>query len=225
MAPWRDDFENTDAALILVVVVVAVASAGSRAAGYVAALSSAVWFDFFLTRPYGQFSIDRASDVETTVLLLGIGVAVTEIAVWGRRQQASASQRAGYLTGIHAAAEAAVAADGGFGVVGHVSEQLIELLTLSSCQFQHGVAGLGVIGRLHHDGSVTVGARPWPSDEVGLPTGGDVELLVQGGGYLQGRFVLTAMDGSRPTLEQRLVATALADQVGAALARGTNLRR
>ena len=152
MTPWREDFENTDAALILVVVVVAVASAGSRAAGYVAALSSAVWFDFFLTRPYGQFSIDRASDVETTVLLLVIGAAVTEIAVWGRRQQASASERAGYLNGIHAAAEAAVAADGGFGAVGHVSTAH-QVFTLSSCQFQQGVAGLGVIGRLHHDGA------------------------------------------------------------------------
>jgi K+-sensing histidine kinase KdpD len=43
----------------------------------------AVWFDFFLTQPYERFTITRRTDIETTVLLLVIGVAVTEIAVWG----------------------------------------------------------------------------------------------------------------------------------------------
>jgi hypothetical protein len=35
---------------------------------------------------------------------------------------------------------------------------------------------------------------------------------------LQGRFLMTPVPGERPTLEQRLLAVALADQVGAALA-------
>ena len=37
------------------------------------------------------------------------------------------------------------------------------------------------------------------------------------GGYLRGRFLMTPAAGSRPALENRLVAVALADQVGAAL--------
>lgn len=49
LAPFRTSFANTDAALALIVVVVAVAANGYRLAGILAALSSAVWFDFFLT--------------------------------------------------------------------------------------------------------------------------------------------------------------------------------
>jgi K+-sensing histidine kinase KdpD len=51
LVPFRADFPNTDAALALLLVVVAVAANGYRLAGYLAALSAAVWFDFFLTRP------------------------------------------------------------------------------------------------------------------------------------------------------------------------------
>ena len=79
----RASFANTDAALVLVAVVVAVAADGALAAGYLAAASSAVCFDFFLTQPYERFTISRRSDIETTVLLLVICVAVTELAVWG----------------------------------------------------------------------------------------------------------------------------------------------
>ena len=95
LVPFRGSFPNTDAALALLLVVVAVAAVGYRPAGYLAALSAAAWFDFFLTRPYGEFTITRRTDIETTVLLLAIGVMVTEIAVWGRRQYAVASRRAG----------------------------------------------------------------------------------------------------------------------------------
>ena len=97
LAPWRASFPNTDAALVLILLIVAVAANGYRLAGFVSALSAAVWFDFFLTRPYERFSIFRRADIETTVLLLVIGVAVTEIAVWGRRQQRP-GQQAGLLT-------------------------------------------------------------------------------------------------------------------------------
>src|SRR5262245_65821231 len=62
LVPFRHDFPNTDAALALVLVVVAVAANGYRLAGYLAALSAAVWFDFFLTRPYEEFAITRRED-------------------------------------------------------------------------------------------------------------------------------------------------------------------
>jgi len=107
--PFRGGSPNTGAALALILVVVAVAANGYRPAGYLAAVSAAAWFDFFLTRPYERFTITRREDIETTLLLLVIGVAITEIAVWGRRQHAAASRRAGYLDGINAAAQAAAA--------------------------------------------------------------------------------------------------------------------
>jgi len=219
LVPFRASFPNTDAALaLLLVVVVAVAANGYRLAGILAAMSVAVWFDFFLTQPYERFTITRRTDIETTVLLLVIGVAVTEIAVWGRRQYATASRRAGYLDGINSAARAVAAGGSASALIGQVTGQLTQLLSLRSCSFQYGIAGLGRPARLRHDGSVTIGQRAWDADAEGLPASMDTELLVESGGVFQGRFLMTPAPGARPTLEQRLLAVALADQVGAALA-------
>jgi K+-sensing histidine kinase KdpD len=220
LAPFRASFPNTDAALALILLVVAIAANGYRPAGYLAALSAAVWFDFFLTRPYERFSITRRTDIETTVLLLVIGVAVTELAVWARRQHAAASRRAGYLDGISAAAKAVAAGGSPSALIEQVTSQLTQLLALQSCRFQFGVAGLGRPARLHHDGTVTAGDQAWDVDAMGFPAGTDTELLVENGGILQGRFLMTPAPGGRPTLEQRLLAIAFADQAGAALATG-----
>ena len=100
LAAFRDSITAATSALILVLVVVAVAATGDRVAGFVAALSCGAWFDVFLTEPYGQVTIKNREDVEITVLLVLVGVFVTEIALWGHRQQARASRRAGYLEGV-----------------------------------------------------------------------------------------------------------------------------
>jgi K+-sensing histidine kinase KdpD len=218
LVPFRTSFPNTDAALALILVVVAVAANGDRRAGLLAALSAAVWFDFFLTRPYERFSITSRGDIETTVLLLVIGVAVTEIAVWGRRQHAAASRRAGYLDGINSAAHAVAAGASPSVLIDQVTGELTRVLTLRSCRFQYGVAGIGQPARLEHDGTVKVRHRAWPADTEGFPANTDVELLVESGGVFQGRFLMTPDQAAAPTLEQRLLAVALADQVGAALA-------
>ncbi len=216
LVPWRASFPNTDGALVLILVVVAVAANGYRLAGYVAAVSAAVWFDFFLTRPYERFTILRRADIETTVLLLVIGVAVTELAVWARRQHAEASRRAGYVDGISAAAQAAVSGGSPSDLIDQVSRQLTGLLSLQSCRFQYGVAGIGGPARLLHDGTVITGRQARDADAAGLPPS-DTELLVESGGILQGRFLMTPAPGAQPSLEQRLLAIAFADQVGAAL--------
>ena len=209
LVPFRGSFANTDAALALILIVVAVAAAGNRPGGYVAAVSAAVWFDFFLTRPYERFTINRAADVETTVLVLLIGIAVTEIAVWGRRQHADAGRRAGYLDGINDAARAAAAGESASALIDRLSGSLTRLLGLRSCEFQYGVAGIGRPARLDRDGSVQGGS--WVS-------GTGIELLAESAGRLQGRFLMQPGPGEIPSREQLLVAVALADQAGAALA-------
>jgi K+-sensing histidine kinase KdpD len=209
LVPFRGSFANTDAALALILIVVAVAAAGNRPGGYVAAVSAAVWFDFFLTRPYERFTINRAADVETTVLVLLIGIAVTEIAVWGRRQHADAGRRAGYLDGINDAARAAAAGESAAALIDRLTGSLTRLLGLRSCEFQYGVAGIGRPARLDRDGSVQGGS--WVS-------GTGVELLAESAGRLQGRFLMQPGPGEIPSREQLLVAVALADQAGAALA-------
>jgi hypothetical protein len=218
LVPFRSDFANTDAALALLLVVVAVAANGHRLAGFIAALSAAAWFDFFLTKPYERFTISSRTDIETTVLLLVIGAAVTELAVWGRRQHATASRRAGYLDGINDTARSVAAGSSPSDLIDQVSGQLARLLSLSSCVFQYGVAGLGRPARLLHDGRVLAGSRECDVAREGLPA--DVELLVENGGVLLGRFLMSPRPGARPALEQRLVAIAFAEQAGAALTVG-----
>src|SRR5689334_3964689 len=218
LVPFRGGFPNTDAALAMLLVVVAVAANGYRLAGVLAALSAAVWFDFFLTQPYERFTITRRADIETTVLLLVIGVVVTEISVWGRRQQAAASRRAGYLDGLNGAARAVAVGGSPSALMDQVTSQLIGLLSLRSCRFQYGIAGVGRPARLQHDGSVTTVSQAWDADAYGLPPGRDLELLAESGGVFQGRFLMTPLPGARPTHEQRLLAVAFASQVGAALA-------
>jgi len=218
LVPFRTNFANTDAALAMILLVVAVAAAGNRTAGYVAAVSGAAWFDFFLTRPYEQFAINRATDIETTILLLVIGVAVTEIAVWGRRQYAAASRRAGYLEGINDAARAVATGDSPSALIDQIADSLAQLLSLRSCQFQYGVAGLGRPARLLHDGEVVLNGQPFDLRSADLPAGTSLELLVESGGRLQGRFLMQPAPGFRPGREQLLVAASLADQAGAALA-------
>ena len=80
LLPARASWPNTNVALLLVVVVVAVAAIGNRAAGALAAVSAAAWFDFFFTRPYERFTIRGSADVTTAVLLLAVGVAVSQLA-------------------------------------------------------------------------------------------------------------------------------------------------
>ena len=99
-----------------------------------------------------------------------------------------------------------------------MSGQLTQLLSLQACRFQYGAAGLGQPARMRHDGTFTVAHQAWDADTKGFPPGTDTELLVESGGVFQGRFLMTPVPGTRPTAEQRLLAVALADQVGAALA-------
>jgi K+-sensing histidine kinase KdpD len=217
VVPFRDDFANTNAALILVLVIVAVAAFGSRAAGLLAALSAAASFDLLLTQPYGKFAISDRNDLETAALLLAVGVGVTQLAVWGRRQHALAHRDAGYLDGIRAAAEAVATGASSSDLIEEVSRQLTRILGLRACHFQYGVAGLGQPARLRDDGRVEWNRREWDVDREGLPVDTDIELLVESGGRLQGRFLLSAAPGPHPSMAQRLVAVTLAAQVGAAL--------
>ena len=140
----RDLITNNNAALVLVLVVVAVAASGDRLAGLVAAVVSAASFDFFLTQPYLTFTINDRDDVEAAVLLALIGLAVTEIALWGRRQQARASTRAGYLEGVVAAAQlAASGTTSPSDVVELVGRQIGVVLDLDACVFDPGPSDPG----------------------------------------------------------------------------------
>ncbi len=218
LVPWRGTVSRTDAALVLVLVVVAVAANGYRLAGLLAALSAAVWFDFFLTRPYQRVTITDPADIRTTVLLLLVGLSVTEIAVWGRRQHAELDRREGYEAGIRDAARSLAAETSPTATIDAITAQLTQLLHLQSCRFDYGT---GIVGgrhaRLGADGEVEIGGTIVDVDHLGLPSDQEIELLVANGASYRGRFLMTAAPGSHPSLAQRLVAVALAERTGAAL--------
>ena len=73
LVPFRSSFANTASALVLVAVIVAVAVAGNRFTGLVATVSATLWFDLFLTRPYGRLAISHRPDIETAVSLFVVG--------------------------------------------------------------------------------------------------------------------------------------------------------
>jgi Domain of unknown function (DUF4118) len=217
----RELITNNNATLVFVVVVVAVAVTGYRVAGLLAALVSAASFDYFLTQPYLTFAINQRDDIEAAVLLALIGLAVTEIALWGRRQQARASTRAGYLEGVVAAAQlAASGITSPSDVVELVGRQIGIVLDLDACAFDPGPSHPDR-PRLEAGGDITWGGRTVDVDREGLPTLDVIELPVTSAGVDRGRYLLTSTSAMRrPDRERRQVAVTLADQAAAALAGG-----
>ena len=216
LLPFRDSVSNTSDALLLVLAVVGVASAGDRLAGLLAALSAGLGFDFFLARPYESLAIFSAVDLQTALLLLGVGVAGTEIAYRGKEQQAMARQRLGYLDGVEATAK--IAAEGSSSpsaLIERVAGQIVQVMGLEKCRFDYGM-GLDY-PRLEPDGSIRWRSQSWAVDSFGLPADKDTELVVESGGRFMGRFLLRADPRTRPSRAERMVAAALAAQVGAAL--------
>ncbi len=219
LSTFRDSVTAAIAVLILVLGVVAAAATGDRLSGLLAALSGAVWFDFFLTAPYETFAISDPDNIEATVLFLLIGAAVTEIALWGNRQRAGAARRFGYLEGVLGAARIVSEGDTPTStlveVVGH---QITDVLGADDCRFIAGSVLDGHIALLDHDGVITRDGHDVDVDRVGLPYNEQIALPVRRGRRVLGHFVVTAATRlAYPSIEQRQVAVLLADQVAAAL--------
>jgi K+-sensing histidine kinase KdpD len=222
LTPFRASVASTNAALVLVLIVVAAAATGLRFAGMVAAVSGAVSFDFFLTAPYYRLAIDDRADVETAVLLVLVGAAVTEIALWGRRQQGLASRQQGYLTGVlQTVSSVATRGADPFELTGTVAGQMRQVLDVDGCRFTTDPEPRTDV-RLGRDGEVTRAGHRVDVVRYGLPSDIEIELPVESSTGVAGRYLITAATRiSRPGLEERRVAVALADQIGLALgARG-----
>ncbi len=215
LIPWRSQLDASDNALFLVVVIVAVASTGRRLAAATAALVSALSFDFFLTRPYQSFRITSHSDLITEILLLVVGLAVGELAARGRRHRDAAWQGRHHLALLHSVTELAATGKDPQVVVAVATSELVELLFLRDCRFTaHGTDH--TMARVTPEGNVTVGQETWSASDLGLPR--NVDLPVRSGGWLLGHFLLTPTPGKPVSPDRLLVAVAIADQVGAALA-------
>jgi hypothetical protein len=200
-------------------VVVAASSSGVRLVGLTAALSSGVFFDLFLIQPYGTLAVINPDDVEALVLLLAVGVAVTELALWGRRQQASSSRRLGYLDGVLSAAEKVAARDPNSGdLVAVVADELIGLLGLDGAGSPRSRRTCAPLSNRTDESAAGSGNWTWngtdcprmrrsccPSAAAVAPSAGSSSP--------------TATRVRRPSTEQLRVAVLLVDQVGFVVAR------
>jgi hypothetical protein len=212
----RGEILNANVGLVLVLVVVAAAAVGGRAAGAVAAVVAALSFDFFHTRPYLSLTIDSADDVETTVLLLVTGLIAGQIAWSARRARAEATHGRSELLRLTRVADQIARGDDPADVILAAQAELEGLLTLRSCRFE-ALPYESALPKLERTGVFISTEYRYAHGGFELPAGG-VELPVLGRGHEIGRFVLEPTPGVGTSLEERVVATAIADQVGSALA-------
>jgi K+-sensing histidine kinase KdpD len=216
LMPSRGHLGPADDALVLVVVTVAIASRGNRGAAALAAIVAAASFDFLLTRPYGSFRISQQGDLTTEVLFVAVGLLVGELAARGRQHQRAAARGQLEISRLHDLGQRIAEGEEPEFVLIAVANELRELLQLQDCRFvREQPSGKGAW--IASDGTVRLNPLRWPSARAGLPTR-QVELPVRGGGKILGTFLLTPTPVAPISQEECLVAVALVDQLGAALA-------
>lgn len=210
--PVRQRVPNTDLALLLVLLVVAMGATGRRSAVVATAVSAAVWFEFFDTRPFEQLTIARRPDIQTTLVLALVGLITGELAVRLVRLRRSRRTDEQGLGSVRGTARLVANGEDLVLVIQRVAAEITRLLDLEDCSFESGpvTPGLAVVAR---DGSIVA-----PAIAAG-PEAGRVRvarLPVEGDGQHLGSFLLRFGPGAAPRREDLLVAVTLADHVGAA---------
>jgi Domain of unknown function (DUF4118) len=218
LVAFRGELFPTNAALVLVLAVLGAAIVGGRLGGALAAVVAALCFDFFFTRPYYSFTIDRRDDIETTMVLLAVGLAVGEVVVRLRRSRRIASKSRREVEQIQRVAELAAGSGPESRLITIVEREITALLGARGARFEPPPYSTA-LPRIGH-GVLTV--PPGGNGNASPPVGphNEVELLVSGHGRELGRLVLVLpRDSSGATLpaDDRALAVALVDQLGAAL--------
>ena len=215
----RDELYPTNAALVLVLPVLAAAILCGRQGGVVSATVAALCFDFFFTRPDSSFSIDRGEDIETTAVLLVVGIVVGELVAraWHSRVLASTSRRE--VDQVRRVAELAAGQGSTGRLITVVEREVVELLGARGARFERSPFPTS-LPRLGHD-KVTIGGGEECDALMPIGPPNEVALPVWGGGREIGRVVLVLPEnstGSTLPADDRALAVALVDQLGAVLA-------
>ena len=214
----RDHFAPVNVVLVLVLFVLLGAVIGGRLAGAASALAASIAFDFFHTQPYNSLKMDRAEDIETALLLLAVGLIIGEIVVRADRIRDAIGGTRRELTGLHRVARLAADGETVDDVVSAVCAELTETLGLTRC-FYEPAPFVGTYARLEQTGAITgTNVVQYTKHGYELPHGG-VELPVSVHDQIVGRFVLVPTPGHGVTVDRRMVAIALADQVSVVLGR------
>ncbi|HEV7523527.1 MAG TPA: DUF4118 domain-containing protein [Acidimicrobiia bacterium] len=215
LVPFRDHLPNADMALALVIPVLFGAIVGGRVAGAVTAVVSALTFDFVFTQPYLSLRISNKDDLWTFVFLLVVAMVAAEVGIRARRGGAAARELRSELDRLLRVGELSARGAEVDDVVSSARAELIGLFGLDECVYQAQRSG-PELPRLGNRGALEGAALVSWGDFL-LPTGG-VEVPVIGRGRELGRLVLYAAEATRASLEKRLVAVAIADELGLTLA-------
>ena len=216
LVPFRDDLASANVVLVFVLVVVCGAAVGTRWSGALTAVVAAMSYDFFFTRPYQSLKIDNANDLETTLLLLAIGLIVAELVAFTRRHRAHAASRGDEIQMLRRTAEQVASGTPSDRVLDTVKDELVELLSLVECRYE-AAPFTSTLPRIERTGAIEGAHRRWIGGEFTLP-GLGAEIPVAARGQTFGRLVLIPDVSAGVSIEERIVAVALVDQLGAALA-------
>ena len=220
LVPLRGRIASVNVILALTVVVVVAGALGGRGAGALSALTAALSYDFFHTRPFLSLLIHDADDVEMTVLLLVVGLLSGQLAWRARTAMHQRDRGRNELERIRRLADMVARGVEAVDVIAAAQAEFSNLFNLIGCRFDAvpfttrldlpRLQRTGVIDGMRY--RIQVGGEL----ELELPEEG-VALPVMARGQIIGRFVFDFQPGATASLEQRVVAVALADQVGASL--------
>ncbi len=220
MTPLRNHTQTSNLALVMVLVVAASVVPGYRLAALAGGVSAGIWFDFFLTQPYQRLSISDTLDVQTTLLMAVVAVAVGAIAARRRQAREAAQRSGGEVLDLYVAAQMLSGGATEQDLVNTVAAQLKELLFLTDCRFDPGRPALSE-PLIDRGGELDWAGHAWSLTSSGWPDG-TVSLPIYCTGRQVGRFLLTAPPrvaarDEALTVDRLLTAVALSDVAGAAL--------
>jgi K+-sensing histidine kinase KdpD len=215
LLPLRGHIPNADMALALVLPVLLGAITGGRLAAIGSAVFAALTFDFLFTQPYLSLRIGSKDDVWTFVFLAIVALVAAELGVRARRGRLAARDARDEIARLTRVVELSARGADVDDVVSSARAELMGLFGLQDCVYEsvpssRALPSLGRRGALEQTELVAV------RDFV-LPTGG-VSVTVHGRGREYGRLVLFAPEHTAAPIEKRLVAVAIADELGATLA-------
>ena len=190
---------------------------GGRWPGALSAIAAALCFDFFFTQPYQSLRIASGNDIASIVVLLIVAFISAEVGIRARRGGHSARESRADLDRLYRVIELAARGGDIEDVVSSARAELIGLFGLLDCVFETRVQSESALPRLGIRGAIEGAQLVATHTDFLLPPGG-VELPVVGRGHEFGRLVLFASESVRASLQKRLVAVAIADELGITLA-------
>ena len=205
-----DDLVGTANVGIMLAIIVTLAALVSRAAGLTTAITAALTFNFFHTRPYHSLRISQSRDVAIVVLLAVLGLVVSDISAWRRRREVKTARRDRAHEGPETARALLAETNPVSLVWPSVVGTIMDQLALAECRLETSVGrDRLLISR--------AGSRSADGDDgFVLPAQGAAVPVVADGTTL-GYLVLTPRRDLGALWVERRVVIALADHVAIAL--------